>query len=47
MEPAFCIKAAKLHLRMTEVPRDEPSRIAGDPKRAHCLMELIFFLQFY
>ena len=29
LEPVFCIKAAKLKLKVGEVPGDEPARIAG------------------
>ena len=37
MEPVFCIKAAKLKLKVGEVPGDEPARIGGIRKMSPLL----------
>ena len=37
LEPVFCIKAAKLKLKVGEVPGDEPARIAGVRKMSPLL----------
>ena len=37
LEPVFCIKAAKLKLKVGEVPGDEPARIAGVQKMSPLL----------
>jgi hypothetical protein len=47
IEPLLSVRAARARLRITEIPSDEPARIAGDAKVQVMRWGAAYYTQFF